>query len=203
MKKINNNLIMVLAILTFVFGLFIALPVDARTVSVDSGVNFNPYTYPIQYVSNPTTYPTNNNYPTVIAGCEGRNTGYSTVSGQSCVGNYVNTNNNSNTNGNTNNNTNGSTTNKNNSTSTTTTTSSTTNNTVSKANTSNSTMSDESDINEGYGSLTANAFLGSNSFMPTGLFQWILLAIIIAIIIFLWRYVHAEEKYMSEPLKHA
>jgi len=61
-----------------------------------------------------------------------------------------------------------------------------------------------SDSNENYGSLTANAFLGSDSFMPTGLVQWIVFVIIILLIIFLWRYVHrSEEKYMGEPLKHA
>ena len=61
-----------------------------------------------------------------------------------------------------------------------------------------------SDFNENYGSLTANALLGSDSFMPTGLVQWIVFVIMILLIIFLWRYVHrSEEKYMGEPLKHA
>lgn len=57
--------------------------------------------------------------------------------------------------------------------------------------------------NENFSGLTANALGGSDSFMPTGLLQWIILGIIIAVIIFLWRYVFAEEKYMSEPMKHA
>jgi len=64
-------------------------------------------------------------------------------------------------------------------------------------------VSVNSDINKGYGNLTANALFGSNSFMPTGLAQWIILIAIIIAIIFLWRYVFGEEKYMSEPLKHA
>ena len=63
--------------------------------------------------------------------------------------------------------------------------------------------SDASDINENYGDLTANAVLGSNSFMPSGLVQWIFLAILVFAIIFLWRYALGREKYMSEPLKHA
>ena len=61
-----------------------------------------------------------------------------------------------------------------------------------------------SDFNENYGSLTANALLGSNSFMPTGLVQWILFVVLILLIIFLWRYMHrSKEKYMLEPMKHA
>jgi len=58
--------------------------------------------------------------------------------------------------------------------------------------------------NETYGSLTANALVGSNSFMPNGLAQWIFFLVLIVAIIFLWRYVHrSEEVYMSEPMKHA
>jgi len=62
----------------------------------------------------------------------------------------------------------------------------------------------ETDINDSFGSLTANALVGSDSFMPTGLVQWILTILIVLLIIFLWRYIHrSEDKYMSEPLKHA
>ena len=88
--------------------------------------------------------------------------------------------------------------------------SSTQNSSNSNYNTNYSNTSEEnnsvnaSDFNESYGSLTANALLGSNSFMPTGLVQWIIFAILIVLIIFLWRYVHrSEEKYMLEPMKHA
>ncbi|KKP85684.1 MAG: hypothetical protein UR88_C0010G0006 [Candidatus Nomurabacteria bacterium GW2011_GWA1_35_8] len=60
------------------------------------------------------------------------------------------------------------------------------------------------DINESYGSLTANALFGSDSFMPSGLLQWILFVLLVVGIIFLWRYIHhSEEKYMAEPMKHA
>src|SRR3989344_6154982 len=107
---------------------------------------------------------------------------------------------------------------KNNTTATTNTTtnttttnySSTNNNSNSNTNTTVSNTTEEnnnisaSDFNESYGSLTANALVGSNSFMPTGLVQWIIFAILIVLIIFLWRYVHrSKEKYMLEPMKHA
>lgn len=88
---------------------------------------------------------------------------------------------------------------------TTTNTTQNTNTTQTSSNTSeeNNNVS-TNDFNESYGSLTANALLGSNSFMPTGLVQWIVFIIIILLIIFLWRYVHrSEEKYMMEPMKHA
>jgi|GEM_PF-1305020 len=76
------------------------------------------------------------------------------------------------------------------------------NNTLNTSEESNNVSS--SDFNESYGSLTANALLGSNSFMPTGLLQWIGFIIMIILIIFLWRYINrSEEKYMKEPLKHA
>ena len=91
------------------------------------------------------------------------------------------------------------TTNNNSSSNTNTNTSNTTNTTTTDTNNTVST----NDAKNSYGSLTANALVGSNSVMPSGLIQWILLAIIILAIIFLWRYVHAENKYMSEPMKHA
>ena len=57
--------------------------------------------------------------------------------------------------------------------------------------------------NESFGNLTANALTGSKSFLPTGAMQWIFLAIVVGLIIVLWRYVHdSPQKYMAEPLKH-
>jgi hypothetical protein len=195
MSKINNNLILVFAILAFVFGLSLATPASAYySFTSSEGVVFhgNPpidYSTPIYYqASAPVVYkaPVVNNGPVVIPGCEGRNTGYSTVSGQSCVGNYIAP------------------------TTTTTTTTKTTavknvNNTVAKTTTPAPVkVATASDVNDSYGSLTANALFGSNSFMPTGLVQWIIFAIIVLLIIFLWRYIHrSEEKYLSSPLKHA
>jgi len=53
-------------------------------------------------------------------------------------------------------------------------------------------------------SVTANAIFGTNGFTPSGLIQWILLAILILLIVILVRkFTGAEDKYHSEPLKHA
>lgn len=94
----------------------------------------------------------------------------------------------------------------NNSSNSTSTNSTKTTETVKSSDTSTTKTDDDvvaSDVNESYGNLSANALFGSNGFMPTGLVQWIILTIVILAIIFLWRYVHAEEKYLAEPLKHA
>lgn len=51
--------------------------------------------------------------------------------------------------------------------------------------------------------LVANAVYGSNSFLPSGLIQWILLAIFILIIVILSRRIFGgKEKYQATPLKH-
>jgi hypothetical protein len=173
MSKINNNLTLILGILAFILGLSLALPAFARGNPVESGVIFTPYTY--TYSTNPVPVATG---PVVIPGCEGRTTGYSTATGQSCYGNYINN--------------------------TSTTTVKNTNTTVAKTVTKTNSDVVASDTNEDYGSLTANALFGSDSFMPTGLIQWILCIVLILAIIFLWRYVHSsKEKYMAGPLKHA
>ena len=55
-----------------------------------------------------------------------------------------------------------------------------------------------------YGSLTSNAVYGSDNFLPTGLFQWILFIILILVIIFIWRRFFGNTlRYHSTPLKHA
>ena len=54
-----------------------------------------------------------------------------------------------------------------------------------------------------YSSLAANAIYGTKSFGPSGLIQWILLAILILIITILTRRVFARRKYHNSPLKHA
>lgn len=58
--------------------------------------------------------------------------------------------------------------------------------------------------NNTFSGLAANVFFGSSdSFLPSGLVQWILLAIIILIIIILARKVFgSEENYHATPLKH-
>jgi len=51
-------------------------------------------------------------------------------------------------------------------------------------------------------SLAANAVYGSNSFLPSGLIQWILFAIFILLLVILTRKIFgAKENYNSTPLK--
>ncbi len=57
---------------------------------------------------------------------------------------------------------------------------------------------------DSYNGLAANAVFGENGFLPSGLLQWILLAIIILIVIILARRVFGrKDKYHQAPLKHA
>lgn len=52
-------------------------------------------------------------------------------------------------------------------------------------------------------SLAANILYGSNSFLPSGLIQWILFAIFILILIILTRRIFGgREAYQATPLKH-
>ncbi|MCM2339253.1 MAG: hypothetical protein NDI62_02250 [Burkholderiales bacterium] len=210
MSKINNNLISTFGILTFIFGLFITSPVYASVGStMYTGVTYFPQN-DVVYQNN-----TNNQGQVSIVGCEGRNTGFSTVSGQSCVGNYINNKNNTSP-SNTNTRTITSRTSNNENVSNTTTNKTvakltdvskdffgTNTNTESTNNTTNENSENTLTKENTFSGVTANALVGSNSFMPTGLLQWIILLIIIVAIMFLWRYVHAEEKYLAEPLKHA
>lgn len=54
------------------------------------------------------------------------------------------------------------------------------------------------------GALTANVLFGSNTFIPSGLLGWILLAILILFIIILVRRIFGNTaRYMRVPLKHA
>lgn len=76
--------------------------------------------------------------------------------------------------------------------------------TVKKAATVNTTSVAEPEPTEQLGNLSANALYGANSFMPSGLVQWILLAILILIIVILFRKITgAEDRYHATPLKHA
>ncbi|MBI3888805.1 hypothetical protein HY311_03370 [Candidatus Nomurabacteria bacterium] len=51
--------------------------------------------------------------------------------------------------------------------------------------------------------LASNAIFGSNSFLPSGLIQWILFAIFVLIIVILARRIFgAKENYETSPLKH-
>lgn len=68
----------------------------------------------------------------------------------------------------------------------------------------NSTATNSKVTSANYKNLTASAIFGSKSFMPSGLVQWIILAIFILLIIILARKaLGAEDRYHSEPLKHA
>ena len=74
-----------------------------------------------------------------------------------------------------------------------------TNTTTNNSDTTDTTTTDNNSSN-----LASNAIFGSNSFLPSGLIQWILLAIIILVIVILIRKISgAEDKYHSTPLKHA
>jgi len=56
----------------------------------------------------------------------------------------------------------------------------------------------------GSGGLAANAFFGTNSFLPSGLVSWILLGMMILVIVILVRKIFgADKKYHETPLKHA
>jgi len=60
------------------------------------------------------------------------------------------------------------------------------------------------DTDKNYSDLAANAIFGSNSFLPSGLIQWIILAIIILLIVILARKLFGGEKnYHEAPMKHA
>ena len=57
---------------------------------------------------------------------------------------------------------------------------------------------------EDVSNLASSVILGSNSFMPSGLVQWIIFAILILLIVILVRRVlRSNEDYQSTPLKHA
>jgi hypothetical protein len=195
MSKINNkSIILGLGILAiFAFGLIAFTPTETKAYYEFTPLIYYPvnettpnpypasnyyYPYSTSPYANPSSYyyttPTPiNNYttpvyttPTPIEGCGERTTGFSTTTGQSCVGNYV----------------------------------APTPKTTSTVKTTPTTTSTDENTFSG---LTANALFGSNGFMPSGLVQWIFFIILIAAIIFLWRYVYGEEKYRAEPMKHA
>lgn len=72
--------------------------------------------------------------------------------------------------------------------------------TVAKTNTVSSASVANSDTVSG---LTANTIYGSNSFLPSGLVQWVLFAIFVLVIVILSRLLFGyREKYLSTPLKH-
>ena len=79
------------------------------------------------------------------------------------------------------------------------------------AGTTNDTSTNFTDTGAGSGSvndtnesnLASNVIFGSNSFLPSGLIQWIFFAIIILVIVILVRRVYeGNKKYQATPLKH-
>ncbi|MFA5841067.1 MAG: hypothetical protein WC847_02245 [Candidatus Paceibacterota bacterium] len=111
-----------------------------------------------------------------------------------------------NTNGNTSNNnygnanTNGNTNNTNSSASKNTKNS----NTSTSTNNNQTKSSTTTDANSNYSNLASNAIFGTNGFMPTGLIQWILFAIIVLLLIILVRKIFGGKKnYDEAPMKHA
>ena len=106
---------------------------------------------------------------------------------------------------NTSQNTNTSTTNTNNS-STSKTTVKNNSTTVKETNYEDEYENQEDQVRTGedVSNLASSVILGSNSFMPSGLPQWILFAILILLIVIIVRRImRSEEHYQSTPLKHA
>ena len=88
----------------------------------------------------------------------------------------------------------------------------TNNNTYSNNNYSNTTSNNYTDTNysntqttdKSYSNIASNAIWGSNSFLPSGLVQWVLFAIVILLIVILARKIFgAKESYNEAPMKHA
>jgi hypothetical protein len=70
--------------------------------------------------------------------------------------------------------------------------------------TENTTNSDSNNTDGNASNLASAAILGSTGFLPSGLIQWVLFAIIILlIVIFVRRIFGARKKYEDTPLKHA
>ncbi len=68
--------------------------------------------------------------------------------------------------------------------------------TVVKAKTTTTTYTTDS-------TLAANSIFGSNSFMPTGIIQWIFFAILILLLVILVRKLHGgQDRYHAIPMKH-
>lgn len=65
-------------------------------------------------------------------------------------------------------------------------------------------FTDTTYTDEAYRNLASNAIYGSGTFLPSGLVQWVLFAIIIVLLVILVRRIFgARERYDAAPLKHA
>jgi hypothetical protein len=56
---------------------------------------------------------------------------------------------------------------------------------------------------DAYSALASNVIFGSNSFMPSGIIQWLLFAIFVLIVVIVVRRIFLADKYHAKPLKHA
>ncbi|MDP2788927.1 MAG: IPT/TIG domain-containing protein [bacterium] len=88
--------------------------------------------------------------------------------------------------------------------STTTSTASTTTYKATSTNSKVAGASTEKDsAKESFGSLATSAIFGGDSFMPSGLVQWLLLAIFILLVVIIVRKIFGAKQYHETPLKHA
>jgi hypothetical protein len=80
-----------------------------------------------------------------------------------------------------------------------------TNTNSNNSNTSNNSYSNTTEENtDSYSNLASNVIYGSDTFLPSGLMQWVLIAIIILLLIIIVRKLFgAEDNYHASPLKHS
>jgi len=75
--------------------------------------------------------------------------------------------------------------------------------TTRNTNTSGSTNTLTNTENEDLGQLAAGAIFGEIGFLPSGIIQWIIFAILVLMLVIIARKLFGEDKYHSTPLKHA
>jgi hypothetical protein len=74
--------------------------------------------------------------------------------------------------------------------------------TVSKAKTTAKVA--KTNTGDSFSTLAANALFGTNGFLPSGIFQWLIFAIIILVLVIVARKAFgSEDKYHGTPMKHA
>lgn len=76
-------------------------------------------------------------------------------------------------------------------------------NTGTRNNTQDVTGDVEGASDENYSDLASNVIFGSNTFMPSGIVQWLLFAIFILLVVIIVRKLFLADKYHAKPLKHA
>ncbi len=180
MKNANKNLIFSGLLLLAILSLISPISAKAYYYENEYGSNFSGDSG--AHLRTKLTYTPMPVFPEEINNTYTNTNSYNSANNSNYYNNSTNRNNSNNS------------TNQNTNTSENNTETTTENNTVSKTDTSTTA----------YKNLTANAIFGTRSFMPSGLIQWILLAIfILLIIIFVRRVTGSDEKYHNTPLKHA